>query len=422
MIALWLPLWSLIGPDEGFVFLIIVFTFFITISVVVKFRSRNNMSCTLATRNFVAQECMALTKNPFQFRLSLLKHDQVNKTDNDQSVNDDDEVDKDVAGDSIKEKSNEELEKTKNNLKGDDKKVDELKQDNEGEINQTTEDELNEQLDNFKKGIRVDVLCKENYHLCYFWGVNIDQFHNFMRLNCKSFSERLFDGSLFDHAYLEKSEPKFINGVEQMKTFKLTCSDKVNPESLGESPRTCYPLVVILARPIDEGEEAQQSENDVVFMINVVHVKDRVCPLETNVITRLLKKRSGLTINLQTLYTPEFEDEPGGGSTAICVICQENLVSIALLPCRHTCTCLECFTKIDKCPLCRSYIKSYFMLKLDEQINNEQTDEQTKQDDKQDEKTTNDQSSTQQSETNTRPQNKNFLKKVSSKITGLFRS
>lgn len=149
----------------------------------------------------------------------------------------------------------------------------------------------------------------------------------------------------------------------------------MNPETLGQSPRACYPLVVILARDLANEADGEQAADDVVFMINVIHVKDKVCPLDTNVITRLLKKRNGLTINLQTLYTPnEFDDETSPNNTAICVICQEEMVSIALLPCRHTCTCLECFTKITLCPLCRSYIRSYFVLKIEENPNN-QTDQ-----------------------------------------------
>lgn len=184
----------------------------------------------------------------------------------------------------------------------------------------------------------------------------------------------------------------------------------MNPETLGQSPRTCYPLVVILAR--DLSRDVNQDENDVVFMINVLHVKDKVCPLETNVITRLLKKRNGLTINLQTLYT-EFDDEPGA-NTAICVICQENLVLIALLPCKHTCTCLDCFTKIDKCPLCRSYIRSYFMLKFEE--NNVDGEQQQNEGDQQ-------QQTDDQTAHSTAPQqSKNFLKKFGSKFTGLFKS
>lgn len=165
--------------------------------------------------------------------------------------------------------------------------------------------------------------------------------------------------------------PKRTTGIGKARTFKLTCSDKVNSETLGQSPRTCYPLVVILARDLAGEENGEKDADDVAFMINVIHVKDKVCPLDTNVITRLLKKRNGLTINLQTLYTPnEFDDETSA-NTAVCVICQEEMVSIALLPCRHTCTCLECFNKIDKCPLCRSYIRSYFVLKLEENANGE---------------------------------------------------
>lgn len=154
-----------------------------------------------------------------------------------------------------------------------------------------------------------------------------------------------------------------------------------------------------------DNKKNQKDQNDVVFMINVIHVKDKICPLETNVITRLLKKRNGMTINLQTLYTPnEFEDETGT-NTAICVICQETSVSIALLPCKHTCTCLECFTKIDKCPLCRSYIRSYFVLKFDEK-NEQQANNQS-----QDHSQTSGQTTVGQ-QTDQNRQNTSFLKKI----------
>ncbi|XP_066138439.1 E3 ubiquitin-protein ligase RNFT1-like [Euwallacea fornicatus] len=43
-----------------------------------------------------------------------------------------------------------------------------------------------------------------------------------------------------------------------------------------------------------------------------------------------------------------------------CVICQERVKCILLLPCKHVCLCEECSEKMkdykDECPICRSYI------------------------------------------------------------------
>ena len=45
-----------------------------------------------------------------------------------------------------------------------------------------------------------------------------------------------------------------------------------------------------------------------------------------------------------------------------CVVCQNNAVTIAILPCRHTCVCDNCLEQLDKCPMCRGYIFSYFRI------------------------------------------------------------
>ena len=45
-----------------------------------------------------------------------------------------------------------------------------------------------------------------------------------------------------------------------------------------------------------------------------------------------------------------------------CIICQTASISRALLPCRHACVCDLCFQRLDKCPMCRSAIVSYFRL------------------------------------------------------------
>ena len=46
-----------------------------------------------------------------------------------------------------------------------------------------------------------------------------------------------------------------------------------------------------------------------------------------------------------------------------CVVCLTNDREIALLPCRHNCICHTCFLHLDKCPICRTKIKAFVVLK-----------------------------------------------------------
>ncbi|XP_033734250.1 cell growth regulator with RING finger domain protein 1-like [Pecten maximus] len=46
-----------------------------------------------------------------------------------------------------------------------------------------------------------------------------------------------------------------------------------------------------------------------------------------------------------------------------CIVCQAELLAFALLPCRHACVCQSCFRQIDRCPICRGYIESYFRVR-----------------------------------------------------------
>ncbi|XP_067682423.1 cell growth regulator with RING finger domain protein 1-like [Haliotis asinina] len=58
-----------------------------------------------------------------------------------------------------------------------------------------------------------------------------------------------------------------------------------------------------------------------------------------------------------------------------CVVCQMNPISHVILPCRHACTCSMCFKKIDRCPMCRGFIETYFTMFDDgqsEEVNTEQ--------------------------------------------------
>eukprot|EP00753_Platysulcus_tardus_P000046 PLAT10037.1.p2 GENE.PLAT10037.1~~PLAT10037.1.p2 ORF type:complete len:406 (+),score=208.11 PLAT10037.1:121-1338(+) len=46
-----------------------------------------------------------------------------------------------------------------------------------------------------------------------------------------------------------------------------------------------------------------------------------------------------------------------------CVVCLCEPKAVVLLPCRHMCTCADCFLHVSKCPVCRSPFETYMQFK-----------------------------------------------------------
>ncbi|XP_046334286.2 cell growth regulator with RING finger domain protein 1-like [Haliotis rufescens] len=68
--------------------------------------------------------------------------------------------------------------------------------------------------------------------------------------------------------------------------------------------------------------------------------------------------------NDRSTVSSSTSDMDGDGHE--CVVCQMNPISHVILPCRHACACSMCFKKIDRCPMCRGFIGTYFTLFDDE--------------------------------------------------------
>lgn len=143
------------------------------------------------------------------------------------------------------------------------------------------------------------------------------------------------------------------------------------PLQLGPPPRCCYPLVVILARDVRDTTELRPDET--VALVSIVHIRDDQCQLPSGVIAQYLKQANGHLTCLKQLYVSgELGGgadgyEAGGETDALCCVCASHPLSRALLPCRHACLCADCLPKLDKCPICRSVITSYFCIRNDEE-------------------------------------------------------
>lgn len=235
-------------------------------------------------------------------------------------------------------------------------------------------------------GINVKIRSDRPFWLVYYWGANITKFHEKVTNEWKDIKKELLNQSFLeehsvDHSSLQKFESSDLSHL-------LKPNFEITSEKLGLAPRACYPLVifVLLYEPSDEnpklGENSESHSSnfnptdEVVCLMSIVHIKDSVCPVDTNLISQLAKLKKGRILCIQTLYTPgtdTTDKQSEESARSICVICQDEPIERALLPCRHACVCGECYNLIDKCPLCRSYITSFFEINEAQVIHPEET-------------------------------------------------
>lgn len=206
-------------------------------------------------------------------------------------------------------------------------------------------------------GVNFCVSSTVRYWHASWWGAPVRELH------------RTLWGSLGE--ILASNNFKFTkSNPHDEKQLRLSTDE---PLQLGPPPRNCYPLVVILAR--DERDTGELRPDDTVALVSVVHIRDEQCPLPSGVIAQYLKQANGHLSCLKQLYVSGecggeaegYADREGDGEQALCCVCAAQPLSRALLPCRHACLCARCLPKLDKCPICRSAISSYFCIRNEEE-------------------------------------------------------
>ncbi|XP_038071437.1 cell growth regulator with RING finger domain protein 1-like [Patiria miniata] len=235
-------------------------------------------------------------------------------------------------------------------------------------------------------------------------------------VHCSSLQETLRDaslgllrdpaGSLHGH-FLHHGHP--INLAAETETeislsLPHSVTDTQIQASMGPPPRAKYPLCLVV-RSL-QGESWADSQLQIVGAVHIFHLPDETFPDGCRLISQLVISSSGQVCDLQKLFmatdgtqTSHYSTEPAAGNSNIegalpnrvntdsdagsgernsadhrddsvdandklhgCVVCQNGPVSIALLPCRHTCVCSSCFPLLNKCPMCRRHFDSFFPL------------------------------------------------------------
>jgi len=210
------------------------------------------------------------------------------------------------------------------------------------------------------------------------WGVTIADLHPALNNSWSAFKEMIMSQSFIKDSCLQQGSLQHYSECKD-KEVHFSPVTSVSAEDFGISPRTKYPLVVILIRHDDIEEES----HEVGAIINIIHIRDDLCKMPSCVMAQYLKMTSGHLTTLKQLYVvsdespKEEKDQTNIESDSVlksestegedqnvnlCVVCQSGPVTRALLPCRHVCSCRKCFTHLDKCPMCRSPISSYFCI------------------------------------------------------------
>ncbi|KFB48496.1 AGAP003181-PA-like protein [Anopheles sinensis] len=261
--------------------------------------------------------------------------------------------------------------------------------------------------------VRLAVSSQVRYSLQAFWGVSIRELHVSLWRTWNDL-RKASSSLIVDSSYCQQLATN-VRCCQPHSEHIIALQSPKPPLILGAPPRLAYPLVVFMIRETEPDELLHPDET--VILVNVVHLRDPVCPLPTSILAQYLKQASGQLSCLKVSGKPlailaclaahGAESNGGAGSGAssgvptgtlslaepvacagnnepllcsdsaprdcpvgeqLCVVCHYFPLSRALLPCRHTCICAVCFSKLDRCPMCRATITSYFCIRNEEYL------------------------------------------------------
>uniref|UniRef100_A0A224XTI1 Putative cell growth regulator with ring finger domain protein 1-like isoform 1 n=1 Tax=Panstrongylus lignarius TaxID=156445 RepID=A0A224XTI1_9HEMI len=221
-----------------------------------------------------------------------------------------------------------------------------------------------------------EIGCKISSQICYrlfaYWGVSIREMHLLLWHPWLTILSEIRQGKMLEGHY-QCAGTHFRSKMHSEKLIRFKIPEK--PLDLGTPPRLFYPLVIFLVTDV----HGDFHPDETVALINIVHIKDQVCTLPTSILAQYLKQGNGQLSCLKQLYMAasgpvhlDYTTEVREGTDQLCVVCQYFPLSRALLPCRHTCICAVCFSKLDTCPMCRSPISSYFCIRSEDYVIDEE--------------------------------------------------
>ncbi|CAF1036955.1 unnamed protein product [Adineta steineri] len=208
---------------------------------------------------------------------------------------------------------------------------------------------IEENRSTLKDGVYIRLHTDIHCQLRAFWFVNIQRFY-------KELDSRDFRLSLYDNRFLKDNcvhQETFNFETSGDYVQRIEFSDAENYLINNNETRREYPLVLIVHSLITENSE---EFFQLPIQVATLHVKSSI-PTDppTKFILRISKLADGRSLVLQDIFTPGAFH-----SDNTCAVCLTEPVTHVLLPCKHACVCRNCFSLIDKCPVCLVQCRSVF--------------------------------------------------------------
>ncbi|CAF1318608.1 unnamed protein product [Rotaria sordida] len=204
---------------------------------------------------------------------------------------------------------------------------------------------IEEYRSTFKDGVYIRLETQIRCQLRVYWFVNIQNFYS--ELDSIDFRLSLLKNRFLKNHSAHQEIFNFETTGDYIQCAKF--SDAENYLIQNNTTRREYPLVIVVHSFIDENS---QEFFQLPIQVVTLHVKSSI-PQDppTKVIGRISKLANGQSLVVQDIYTPgAFISDDA------CAVCLTERVNHVLLPCKHACICQNCFSLIDKCPICQRFI------------------------------------------------------------------
>jgi len=198
-------------------------------------------------------------------------------------------------------------------------------------------------------------------HTMAFWVTGASTNNGKLRFELETLATSPCRGRVF---WIRKQEEHADAREEDDKvTFPISAIKKSAMES--------STLEEALAATLDSGSSEQvvleKGEKSITVELQPPGIHSCVLVLADGAFLLELKPRDGKQSVKMSLYFKNghvFDIfEPFGVVDPDCVVCLTDPKQVTLLPCRHFCVCAECYSHIDKCPVCRSGFESVLVIK-----------------------------------------------------------
>ncbi|KAK3093869.1 hypothetical protein FSP39_021243 [Pinctada imbricata] len=166
---------------------------------------------------------------------------------------------------------------------------------------------------NLKEGALLHISLLKKAKLWLYWGVSVKSFYEAIQKPVPELMDSLLAGSFLKQSSLASVSYRSHKPCKSLEV-KYSPPEEITPETLGTSPRECYPLVLVFL--VDEADLSSDSPQ-IVMMFTIIHLKDSVCTHSSHIVAQYVKSSDGRISYLQPLFVPSPVEESPINTTTL---------------------------------------------------------------------------------------------------------